>query len=75
MSFFKSAIEDFRKTQYQYGLARLRNISQTTAERVLPILEQSEINEEDIVLLVTGSDGRKENRTDASSIEMITYIN
>jgi hypothetical protein len=26
------------------------------------------------VLLITGSDGRKENRTDASSIEMIAYI-
>lgn len=74
MSFFQSAIEDFRKNQYQYGQTRVRNISQTTSERIFPILEQNNINKDDLVLVVTGSDWRKENRTDASSIEMIAYV-
>jgi len=74
MPVFQSAIEDFRRDQYQYWSTRLKNITSTTAEKIVPILYQQGLDKNDVVLLVTGSDWRKENRPNTSSVEMIAYI-
>lgn len=72
---FQSAIKDFRQSQYQYWSKRLKSISQTAYEKIIPVLADKWLDEQSFVLLLTGSDWRKENRTDASSVEMIAYIN
>lgn len=69
----ESNITNFIHNQERYGSDRISLIKKQTPKLIGETLNESWFSEDNFVLLVTGSDWRKENRRNSSSVEMIAY--
>lgn len=72
---YESMVNEFMIEQQQYGSKRLKTMIAWAHEKIIPILEAYNIHQDDFILLLTGSDWRRENRKEASWVEMIAYTN